>query len=86
MNVADVIAAEPAAEPVEDLPIDRPRKSGFVLKPIDVAAAAAALKSLYAGDETEQRETLEYLRNALNETRAANGERVLFPDESDYLA
>lgn len=86
MNAADRIAVEPEAFPVEDLPIDRPRKSGFVLKPIDVAAATAALKSLYADDETEQRETFEYLRNALNETRAARGERLLFPDESDYLA
>jgi hypothetical protein len=82
MNVAN----PSAALPVEDLPIDRPRKSGFVLKPVDVAAATAALKSLYADDEAEQRETFEYLRDALNETRAANGERVLFPDESDHLA
>lgn len=86
MNAADRIMVEPEAFPVEDLPIDRPRKSGFVLKPIDVAAATAALRSLYADDETEQRETFEYLRNALNETRAAHGERLLFPDESDYLA
>ncbi len=83
MNAADVIASE---LPVEDLPIDRPRKSGFILKPIDVAAATAALKSLYVDDEAEQRETFEYLKNALNETRAANGERLLFPDESDHLA
>lgn len=86
MNAADIIAVEPGGLPVEDLPIDRPRKSGFSLKPVDVAAATAALKSLYADDETEQRETFEYLRNALNETRAANGERLLFPDESDHLA
>ena len=82
MNAADRIAVEPLTLPAEDLPIDRPRKSGFVLKPIDVTAATAALQSLYADDETEQRETFEYLRNALNETRAAHGERLLFPDES----
>lgn len=86
MNAADIIAVEPGALPVEDLPIDRPRKSGFSLNPVDVATATAALKSLYADDETEQRETFEYLRNALNETRAANGERLLFPDESNHLA
>jgi hypothetical protein len=86
MNTADIIAMEPGALLVEDLPIDRPRKSGFSLKPIDVAAATAALKSLYADDETEQRETFDYLRNALNETRAANSERLLFPDESDHIA
>ena len=82
MNVANVNAALP----FEDLPIDRPRKSGFALKPVDVAAATAALKSLYADDETEQCETFEYLRDALNETRAANGERLLFPHESDHSA
>ena len=75
-----------AALPVEGLPIDRPRKSGFVLKAVDAAAATAALKSLYADDETEQRETFAYLRDALNETRASNGERLLFPDESDHSA
>lgn len=82
MNAADVIVIESLALPDKDLPVDRPRPSGFVLKPIDVAAAAVALKSLHADDETEQRETFAYLSNALNETRAANGERVLFPGES----
>ncbi len=86
MNAIDAITADPVSPPGEDLPIDRPRKSGFYLKPIDVAAATAALTSLYADDETEQRETFEYLRNALNETRAATGERLLFPDEPDRLA
>lgn len=86
MNAADVIARESLALPDKDLPIDRPRPSGFVLNPIDVAAAAVALKSLYADDETEQRETFAYLSNALNETRAANGERLLFPDEPNHLA
>jgi hypothetical protein len=86
MNAADVIMIEPVALRDEDLPIDRPRPSGFVLKPIDVAAATVALKSLYADDEIEQRETFVYLSNALNETRAANGERLLFPDEPNHLA
>ena len=75
MNATDFITTESLTPPVEDLPIDRPRNSGFVLKPIDVAAATSALKSIYAYDEAEQRETFEYLKNALNETRAANGER-----------
>lgn len=86
MNSANLSTAEPVKRPVEDLPLDRPRKSGFVLKPIGVAAAAVALKSLYADDETEQRETFAYLRDALNETRAANGEQLIFPDEPDHLA
>lgn len=86
MSIANVIVDEPVTLPAEDLPLDRPRKSGLVLKPIDVPAATAALQSLYADDEAEQRETFTYLREALNETRAANGERLLFPYESDHLA
>ncbi|MBI1766684.1 MAG: hypothetical protein HYR56_35200 [Acidobacteria bacterium] len=86
MSVANLAVAEPAPLLVEDLPLDRPRQSGFVLKPIDVAAATAALQSLYLDDEAEQRETFAYLRDALNETRAANGERLLFPYEPDPLA
>lgn len=86
MSVANLSAAEPAAGNAADLPIDRPRASGFVLQPINVTAAVAALQSLYADDETEQRETFAYLQNALNETRAANGEQLIFPDEPDHLA
>lgn len=86
MSVANLIAAEPPALDATDLPIDRPRASGFVLQPINVAAAVAALQSLYADDETEQRATFEYLKTTLNETRAANGEQLIFPDEPDHLA
>lgn len=83
MSIANVTKVELVA--AEDLPLNRPRKSGFILQPINVAAATSALQSLYTDDATEQRETFEYLRNALNETRAANGERILFPDEPDHL-
>ena len=31
------------------------------------------------GDAEEQRETFEALKNGLNETRSANGERIIFP-------
>ncbi len=86
MSIAEAIVVKPETFPAKDLPLDRPRQSGFVLKPVDVAAATAALKSLYADDENEQRETFEYLKDALNETRAANGERIIFPDEPDHSA
>lgn len=86
MSIANLAVAESALVLVKDLPLERPRKSGFVLKPVDVAAATAALQSLYFDDETEQRETFAYLRDALNETRAANNERLLFPYEPDHLA
>lgn len=86
MSIAEAIVVKPEAFPAKDLPLDRPRQSGFVLKPADVSAVTAALKSLYADDENEQRETFEYLKGALNETRAANGERLIFPDEPDHTA
>lgn len=65
----------------DKLPIDRTRSSGFVLQKIDVPAALAVLDSFLEGDEAEQRETFEFLKQALDETRAAQGERTLFPNE-----
>lgn len=65
----------------DDLPIDRPRRSGFVLQKIDVPAALSVLDSFLEGDEAEQQETFEYLKQALDETRAAQSERPLFSNE-----
>ena len=65
----------------DELPIDRPRPSGFVLQKIDVPAALAVLDRFLEEDEAEQRETFEYLKRALDETRAAHGERPLFQNE-----
>jgi len=65
----------------DELPIDRPRASGFALQKIDVPAALAVLDSFLEGDEAEQRETFEHLKRALDETRAAQGERLLFSNE-----
>ena len=65
----------------DELPIDRLRTSGFVLHKVDVPAALVVLDSFLEGDEAEQRETLEYLKQALDETRAAQGERLLFSNE-----
>ena len=64
-----------------ELPIGRPRTSGFVLREIDVPAALAVLNSFLEEDEAEQRDTLEYLKQALDEARAAQGERLLFSNE-----
>jgi hypothetical protein len=63
------------------LPIDRARTSGFALHKIDVPAALEVLDSFLEEDEAEQQETLEYLKQALDETRAAQGERLLFSNE-----
>ena len=54
---------------------------GAPLPPFDPKGAIAFLESLYEGDAEEQYETFDYLKRALNETRAANGERLLFLDE-----
>jgi hypothetical protein len=59
----------------DELPIDRLRHSGFMLQKIDVPAALAVLDSFLEEDEAEQRETFEYLKCALDETRVAHGER-----------
>ncbi len=69
-------------EAVSDLPLDRPRRSGFVLKPIDKDAALQMLDSfLNDSDPEEDRETLELLKKAINEHRATIGARLMFPNE-----
>jgi len=71
----------------ENLPIDRQRKSGLVVKPGNRDGAIALLDALLAeGDPEEERETLEFLKKAINEHRAAVGARVMFPDEQDHSA
>ncbi len=64
----------------EKLPIDRPRKSGFVLKPMDREAAMALLDSFLDEDEEEQRETFALLKQAIDDGRRARGERLLFEE------
>lgn len=59
----------------------QPGVYGVPLPPFDPEAAIAVLQSFYEGDPEEQRETFEYLKQALNEERAAGGERLLFLDE-----
>ena len=63
-----------------------PNAYGAPLPSFDPEAGIAALQSFYESDAEEQRETFEYLKRALNETRAANGERLHFPDEQDHPA
>ena len=63
----------------QPLPLDRPRRSGFVLKPIDTGAARVALRRMAEeADTLECEQTLEELMQSLNETRAEAGERLLF--------
>lgn len=73
MNQPSTLSADDLAHRgADELPIDRPRPSGFVLKKIDVPAALAVLDRFLEEDEAEQRETFEYLKRALNETRSAS--------------
>ena len=82
MNQPNTLSDDAFAHSAPDeLPIDRPRSSGFVLQKIDVPAALAVLDSFLEEDEAEQRETFEYLKRALDENRMAHGERPLFPNE-----
>ncbi|MGH9847093.1 MAG: hypothetical protein ACREEM_51010 [Blastocatellia bacterium] len=64
----------------EELPIDRPRKSGFVLKPINREAAISLLESFLEEDDEEQRETFSLLTQAIDDGRRARGERLLFEE------
>ena len=64
----------------DPLPLERPRQSGFVLKPVAPETARQALRQMAAeADGAECQQTLEDLLQALNETRAEAGERLLFP-------
>ena len=74
---------ENSGQAAADLPLDRPRKSGFVLKPMNREAAMRMLDSLIEGDEedaAEQRETFSLLKQAIDEGRRLRGERLLFED------
>ena len=42
-------------QPADDLPLDRPRQSGFVLKPIDKEAALAMLDSFLTDSNPEKK-------------------------------
>ncbi len=79
-HLNDLGIEEPVA--LSEAEAQQPRASGLIIRPINVEAALRALDSLCEGDPEEQRETFEYLKRALNETRAANSERLLFPDEN----
>jgi hypothetical protein len=74
---------QPAAE---SLPLERPRKSGLVIKPMDKDAALALLDELLrTSDPEEDRETMELLIKGIDEHRAAVGARLMFPDGWDSL-
>ena len=82
MSEPTIIVEEPVAHHEPELSDgEQQNVSGIILPPFDPARAIATLESFYEGDAEEQRETFEHLKRALNEERAAGGERLLFSDE-----
>jgi len=81
MSKLETIPEESAASSESESQAAQPSAYGAPLPPFDPEGAIAVLESFYEGDPEEQRETFEYLKRALNEDRAASGERLLFPDE-----
>jgi hypothetical protein len=79
MSKLENVLEEPAATP-EPQP-QQTSHYGAPLPPFDPEGAIAALEWLRQQDPEEQRETFEHLKQALNEERAAGGERLLFLDE-----
>jgi hypothetical protein len=72
---------EPVASSESESQPAKPSAYGAPLPPFDPERAIAALDWLCQQDPEEQRETFEYLKRALNEERAAGGERLVFLDE-----
>lgn len=85
MNSTAPVLEKVVEDNAEDLPIDRPRKSGVIVRRGDREAAMELLDSLLVGgDPVEEQETLEFLKKAINEHRASVGARLMFPDEQNH--
>jgi hypothetical protein len=54
---------------------------GLIVRKVSSDAARSLLAELDEFDQSEQRDTLAFLKTALNETRAAQGARLIFLDE-----
>jgi hypothetical protein len=80
-NPNTVFKQRPRGPEADELAIDRERPSGLELREIDVSKALRTLDSFLEANYSEQRETFDYLRETLNQTRSDQGERLLFPNE-----
>jgi hypothetical protein len=77
-----VALLEPEMLTAQNLPLDRLRPSGLVVRMGDPQAAMEMLDQLLTeSDPAEDRETMEFLMKAIDEHRAAVGARLLFPDQ-----
>jgi hypothetical protein len=78
MDNTDLMIEEPANVLTEPGTEEKQTAYGAPLPPFNPAAAIALLEAFAQEDVEEQRETLAYLEQALNEERAAGGERLVF--------
>jgi len=57
------------------------RKTGLIVRPLDAEAVNKLFVELEKYDAGERRETFDYLKRALNETRASLGAEPVYTDE-----
>lgn len=57
------------------------RKTGLLVRPFDAQAINRLFAELERYDAEERRETFDYLKCALNETRASLGSEPVYTDE-----
>jgi hypothetical protein len=57
------------------------RKTGLLVRPLDAEAVNRLFAELEKYDAGERRETFDYLKRALNETRASLGAEPIYTDE-----
>jgi hypothetical protein len=82
MKNPNIIFKQDPKSPAADLlATDRLRPSGFELREVDIPEALRTLDSFLESDYSEQRDTFDYLKKALNKTRSDQGERLLFSNE-----
>ena len=68
-------------EAVGDELAELSRRTGLVVRPLDAEAVDRLFAELEQFDPGERRETFDYLKRALNETRASLGAEPVYPDE-----
>jgi hypothetical protein len=78
MDNSELTIEEPAAVLTDHEMREAQSAYGAPLPPFNPEAAMALLEALAQEDPEEQRETLAHLERALNEERAAGGERLVF--------
>jgi hypothetical protein len=68
-------------ESVADELAELSRRTGLIVRPFDAEAVNRLFAELERFDAGERRETFDYLKHALNETRASFGAEPIYRDE-----